>query len=67
MFSISCIDNCVTFILSSKSPEEEKDQTHLAHSAAEIRDVFGDSDDEEIAEYAVQNEMEQDENVVIKF
>ncbi|GLT25215.1 hypothetical protein SLA2020_003590 [Shorea laevis] len=46
----------------SKSPGEEKAQTHLAHSAAEIRDVFGDSDDEEIAEYAAQNEMEQDEN-----
>ncbi|XWS60456.1 hypothetical protein CRYUN_Cryun07bG0037800 [Craigia yunnanensis] len=46
----------------SKSPGEEKDQTHLSHSAAEIRDVFGDSDDEEAAEYAVRHEMEQDEN-----
>ncbi|XVF11814.1 hypothetical protein REPUB_Repub08aG0059900 [Reevesia pubescens] len=46
----------------SKSPGEEKDQTHLSHSAAEIRDVFGDSDDEEAEEYAVRYEMEQDEN-----
>ncbi|XVF08947.1 hypothetical protein REPUB_Repub07fG0048600 [Reevesia pubescens] len=46
----------------SKSMGEEKDQTHLSHSAAEIRDVFGDSDDEEAAEYAVRHEMEQDED-----
>lgn len=45
----------------SKSPSE-KDQTHHAHPAAEIRDVFGDSDDEEMAEYAVPNDMDQDEN-----
>ncbi|OMO51213.1 Leo1-like protein [Corchorus capsularis] len=45
----------------SKSPGE-KDQTHLSQSAAEIRDVFGDSDDEEAAEYAVRHEIEQDEN-----
>ncbi|XP_039018519.1 protein LEO1 homolog [Hibiscus syriacus] len=31
----------------SKSPGEEKDPTHLSHSAAEIRDVFGASDDDE--------------------
>ncbi|XWS51210.1 hypothetical protein CRYUN_Cryun12cG0157300 [Craigia yunnanensis] len=46
----------------SKSPGEEKDQTHVSHSVAEIRDVFGDSDDEEAAEYAVRHEIEQDEN-----
>ncbi|XVF54420.1 hypothetical protein PTKIN_Ptkin05aG0178800 [Pterospermum kingtungense] len=48
----------------SKSPgeEEEKDQTHLSHPVAEIRDVFGDSDEEEEAEYAVRHEIEQDEN-----
>ncbi|XP_021286136.1 protein LEO1 homolog isoform X1 [Herrania umbratica] len=45
----------------SKSPGE-KDQNHLSHSAAEIRDVFGDSDDEEAEEYAVRHEIEQDEN-----
>ncbi|PPR85312.1 hypothetical protein GOBAR_AA35385 [Gossypium barbadense] len=33
----------------SKSPEEEKDPTHLSHSAAEIRDVF------------VRHDMEQEE------
>ncbi|TYJ05912.1 hypothetical protein E1A91_A12G196600v1 [Gossypium mustelinum] len=46
----------------SKSPEEEKDPTHLSHSAAEIRDVFGVSDEEEEeAEYAVRHDMEQEE------
>lgn len=46
----------------SKSPEEEKDPTHLSHSAAEIRDVFGASDEEEEeAEYAVRHDMEQEE------
>ncbi|GMH31565.1 hypothetical protein Nepgr_033409 [Nepenthes gracilis] len=38
-----------------KSPEEERDQTHVA----EIRDVFGDSD-EEPADYAAQNDMAQE-------
>ncbi|OMO51632.1 Leo1-like protein [Corchorus olitorius] len=51
-----------TWLDGSKSPGEEKDQTHLSQSAAEIRDVFGDSDDEEAAEYAVRHEIEQDEN-----
>ncbi|XWS37284.1 hypothetical protein CRYUN_Cryun19dG0030000 [Craigia yunnanensis] len=46
----------------SKSPGEEKAQTHLSHSVAKIRDVFGDSDDEEAEEYAVRHEIEQDEN-----
>nr|KJB51027.1 hypothetical protein B456_008G198100 [Gossypium raimondii] len=46
----------------SKSPEEEKDPAHLSHSAAEIRDVFGASDEEEEeAEYAVRHDMEQEE------
>lgn len=49
---------------SSRSPvEEEKDQAHIAHSAAEIRDVFGDSDDEDVG--AVQNDIDQDSNVSI--
>ncbi|KAK9278642.1 hypothetical protein L1049_028215 [Liquidambar formosana] len=45
-----------------RSPGEGKGQTHLLHSAAEIRDVFGDSDDEEPAEYAVRNNIEEDSN-----
>ncbi|GAV85282.1 Leo1 domain-containing protein [Cephalotus follicularis] len=44
----------------SKSPGEEKDQAYLSQSAAEIRDVFGDSDDEEAAEYAVRTDIDQD-------
>ncbi|XP_059643295.1 protein LEO1 homolog isoform X2 [Cornus florida] len=44
----------------SRSPGEEKDETHISQSAPEIRDVFGDSDDEEPAEYAVQNHTEHD-------
>ncbi|CAI0431687.1 unnamed protein product [Linum tenue] len=46
-----------------RSPEEERDQTHISHSAAEIRDVFGDSDDEEEAGYAVQNDLEPDSHM----
>lgn len=49
--------------LNNRSPEEEKDQTHISHSA--VRDVFGESDDEEAAEYAVHDEIEQDSNVSI--
>ncbi|XP_077211382.1 protein LEO1 homolog isoform X2 [Tasmannia lanceolata] len=44
----------------SRSPSEEKDHTHISHSAAEIRDVFGDSDEDEPAEYTAQNDLEQD-------
>ncbi|KAJ0104584.1 hypothetical protein Patl1_18872 [Pistacia atlantica] len=46
----------------SRSPGEEKDQTHILHSAAEIRDVFGDSDDEDVPKYAVRNDIDQDSN-----
>ncbi|KAJ4961697.1 hypothetical protein NE237_021607 [Protea cynaroides] len=42
----------------SRSPSEEKEETHISQSAAEIRDVFGDSDEEEPAEYAIQNNLE---------
>lgn len=42
-----------------ESPEEERDLTHAAQSTAEIRDVFGDSDEEEPADYGVQHDMEQ--------
>jgi len=41
------------------SPEEDMDQTHVAQSAPELRDVFGDSDEEEPAGYGVQHDMEQ--------
>jgi len=50
--------------LNCRSPEEGKDQTHISHSA--VRDVFGESDDEEAAEYAVHDEIEQDSNVSIR-
>lgn len=43
-----------------RSPSQEKDDTQLLHSAPEIRDVFGDSDDEEPAEYDVQNQIEEE-------
>ncbi|CAA3023215.1 LEO1 homolog isoform X1 [Olea europaea subsp. europaea] len=46
---------------SYRSPDDDKNEDHLLHSAPEIRDVFGDSDDEEQEEYAVQNQIE-DEN-----
>ncbi|XP_050223743.1 protein LEO1 homolog isoform X2 [Mercurialis annua] len=45
----------------SKSPDVEKDdENHVSQSAAEIRDVFGASDDEEEPDYAVRNEIEED-------
>ncbi|KVH99274.1 Leo1-like protein [Cynara cardunculus var. scolymus] len=47
---------------SPRSPDEEKDEAH-AQTAPELRDVFGESDDEEPAEYdAVQNHLEDDAN-----
>ena len=53
---ILTIINILTFY--SRSPVEEKDETHTLQSAPEIRDVFGDSDEEEPAEYTVQNKFE---------
>ena len=47
----------------SRSPDEEKDEAHISHSVAEIRDVFGDSDDEDAGEYAIRNDIDQDSNV----
>ncbi|KAF5730195.1 hypothetical protein HS088_TW20G00567 [Tripterygium wilfordii] len=44
----------------SRSPGEEGDRTHISHPVAEIRDVFGDSDDEEEGDYVVQNDIEHD-------
>lgn len=46
----------------SKRPDEDKDENLPASSAPEIRDVFGDSDDEEEEGYVVQNEIEEDTN-----
>ncbi|RDX90040.1 Protein LEO1-like protein, partial [Mucuna pruriens] len=48
----------------SGSPRDEKDETRDLHSAPEIRDVFGDFDDDEEEEmgYAVQQDIEQDSN-----
>lgn len=48
---------------SPRSPGEEKDEADISHIAPEIRDVFGESDDEEPADYdAVQNHLEHDSN-----
>ncbi|XP_068662701.1 protein LEO1 homolog isoform X2 [Aristolochia californica] len=44
----------------SPSEEEDKDLPHVSHSAAEIRDVFGDSDEDEQADYMARNDNEQD-------
>ncbi|XP_048329683.2 protein LEO1 homolog [Ziziphus jujuba] len=47
---------------SPRSPEEEeKDGTHVAHTAA-VRNVFGDSDEEDAAGYAIPNDIEHDSN-----
>ncbi|KAK9105193.1 hypothetical protein Scep_022037 [Stephania cephalantha] len=49
-----------TFSPCGKSPSEQKDQAHVSHSVAEIRDVFGDSEEDEPADYADRNDLEQD-------
>lgn len=47
----------------SGSPRDDKDHTHDLDSAPEIRDVFGDFDDEEEdMGYAAQQDIEQDSN-----
>nr|GLL22136.1 protein LEO1 homolog isoform X1 [Ipomoea trifida] len=46
----------------SRSPAEEKDEVPFSNSAPEIRDVFGDSDDEEPTRFGVQNEMGEESN-----
>ncbi|XP_058788426.1 protein LEO1 homolog isoform X2 [Vicia villosa] len=47
----------------SGSPRDENDQTRDLHSAPEIRDVFGDFDDEEEdTGYAAQQDIGQDSN-----
>ncbi|CAH9095757.1 unnamed protein product [Cuscuta epithymum] len=60
---------------SERSPLEEKDEVQVSNSAPEIRDVFGDSeddmptignsDDEGPGRYDVQNEMGEDEEPTI--
>jgi RNA polymerase-associated protein LEO1 len=47
---------------SHRSPDEEEGEAHIPQSAPEIRDVFGESDDEEPPEYAVQNHVEDESN-----
>ncbi|TKY73322.1 LEO1-like protein [Spatholobus suberectus] len=46
----------------SGSPRDEKDETHDLHSAPEIRDVFGDFDDDEEEEMGYPVQQEQDSN-----
>lgn len=46
----------------SRSPSEEKDPAHISQPAPEIRDVFGESDEEEQDEYANRNDLEQQSN-----
>ncbi|KAI5330212.1 PREDICTED: RNA [Prunus dulcis] len=53
-------DDEVNQARSPRSPDEEKDHTHIAHSA--VRNVFGDSDEEEPTDYAVQNDIEHEPN-----
>lgn len=45
-----------------RSPSEEKEETQVAQSDVNIRNVFGSSDDEDAEEY-VRNDIEQDEHV----
>ncbi|RWR77214.1 protein LEO1 [Cinnamomum micranthum f. kanehirae] len=44
----------------SRSPQEQKDDAHISQSVAGIRDVFGDSDEDEPADYAPRNDFDQD-------
>ncbi|XP_047338144.1 protein LEO1 homolog [Impatiens glandulifera] len=44
---------------SPRSPGEEKDENQILESVPEIRDVFGDSDNEEPAEYEVPKNLEK--------
>ncbi|GMN54263.1 hypothetical protein TIFTF001_023394 [Ficus carica] len=45
-------------------PEEEKDQAHATGTAA-VRNVFGDSDDEEAEEYAIRTDIDHDSNAFL--
>nr|GEY03574.1 protein LEO1 homolog isoform X2 [Tanacetum cinerariifolium] len=49
----------------NQSPKEEKDEAHISDTVPEIRDVFGESDDEEPADYdAAQTNIEDDTNQI---
>lgn len=48
---------------SCRSPHEQKDDAHISESVAGIRDVFGDSDEDEPADYAPRNDFDQDSHV----
>ncbi|KAK3028040.1 hypothetical protein RJ639_038761 [Escallonia herrerae] len=48
--------------LSHKSHGEEEGEAHISQSAPEIDEVFGDSEDEEPAEYAAQHHAEENSN-----
>lgn len=45
----------------SRSPGDRKDDNRISHIAAVIRDIFGEFDDEEQAEYTVQKQIEDEE------
>ncbi|KAL8465173.1 hypothetical protein ACS0TY_034608 [Phlomoides rotata] len=44
------------------SAGDEKDEDQFLQSAPEIRDVFGDSDDDEQADFEVPNQIKEDDN-----
>ncbi|KAI3736860.1 hypothetical protein L2E82_26847 [Cichorium intybus] len=48
---------------SPRSPDDERDEAHISQTAPELRDVFGESDEEEADEYnAVQNHLKDNSN-----
>lgn len=58
--------NC-HFLKCSGSPGDDKDHTRDLHSAPEIRDVFGDLDDEEEdMGYEGHKDLERDSNVSVR-
>lgn len=67
LYNFQYADQFWNLDFSHRSPGEEDDEAHISHLAPEIRDVFGDSDDEEPTEYAVENHVEHDSNVRIVF
>nr|GEW59038.1 protein LEO1 homolog isoform X2 [Tanacetum cinerariifolium] len=57
------VDEEIDHARSQRSPEEEKYEAHIFDTTLEIRDVFGESDDEESADYdAAQTNVEDDTN-----
>ncbi|KAK3015092.1 hypothetical protein RJ639_006654, partial [Escallonia herrerae] len=59
----SCLSVFWNLDLSHKSQDEEEGEAHISQSAPEIDEVFGDSEDEEPAEYAAQNHAEDNSNI----